>query len=370
MECTGQNQGCQEETHHPTHMFRRLFLDLLLMGWRMCQCHGSNQSSHPPVLVRKPLCNQFIHYHISSRGVFGFNRFKFRNFDVVAIECSFATVYRGSIVTRIHRWSVMIYGSLQAESWCVYHDKKHKWSTPNSICCLAWRNYTHYILMNSLAPEKCDINHKSEISEHVLKIDIMKTSCEISPRFIPQDTYNHESTLVQAISWCRVGKSHYRGQCWPGFIYEITELEGVDIWHYNDVIMGAIASQITSLTIVYSAVYSGIDQRKHQSSASLAFVRGIHRWPVNSPQKGPVKRKMFPFDDVVLGPLLTYYQINHRYLRLFIKTKKKHVWKMSCRKCWAFYSSINVLKYIPKDCCQRGNLHAGNLANCVNKGRP
>ena len=47
--------------------------------------------------------------------------------------------------------------------------------------------------------------------------------------------------------------------------------------HYNDVIMGAIASQITSLTIVYSIVYSDADQRKHQSSASLAFVRRIHR---------------------------------------------------------------------------------------------
>ena len=54
--------------------------------------------------------------------------------------------------------------------------------------------------------------------------------------------------------------------------------------HYNDVIMSAMASQITSLTIVYSTVYAGADQRKHQSSASLAFVRGIHRWPVNSSQ--------------------------------------------------------------------------------------
>ena len=61
--------------------------------------------------------------------------------------------------------------------------------------------------------------------------------------------------------------------------------------------MGAMASQITSLTIVYSIVYSGAGQRKHQSSASLAFVQGIHRWPVNSPHKGPVTRKMFPFDD-------------------------------------------------------------------------
>ena len=74
----------------------------------------------------------------------------------------------------------------------------------------------------------------------------------------------------------------------------------IDILHYDDVIMGAMASQITSLTIVYSAVYSGADQRKHQSSASLAFVRGIHRSPVNSPHKWPVTRKMFPFDDVIM----------------------------------------------------------------------
>ena len=47
--------------------------------------------------------------------------------------------------------------------------------------------------------------------------------------------------------------------------------------HYDDVKMGAVASQITSLTIVYSTVYSDADQRKHQSSASLAFVQGIHR---------------------------------------------------------------------------------------------
>ena len=47
--------------------------------------------------------------------------------------------------------------------------------------------------------------------------------------------------------------------------------------HHDDVIMGAMGSQVTSLTIVYSTVYSGADQSKHQSSASLAFVWGIHR---------------------------------------------------------------------------------------------
>ena len=70
--------------------------------------------------------------------------------------------------------------------------------------------------------------------------------------------------------------------------------------HYSDVILSAMASQITSLTIACSTVYSSADQRKHQTSASLTFVWGIHRWPANSPHKGPVTRNMFPFDDVII----------------------------------------------------------------------
>ena len=74
--------------------------------------------------------------------------------------------------------------------------------------------------------------------------------------------------------------------------------------------MGTIASHITSLTIVYSSVYSGTDQRKHQSSASLAFVRGIHRWSVNSTHKRPVTRKMFPFDDVMMKLTFLGFTLN------------------------------------------------------------
>ena len=84
----------------------------------------------------------------------------------------------------------------------------------------------------------------------------------------------------------------------------IFEWCAVHYQHYNDVIMGIIASQITSLRIVYSTVYSDADQIKHHSSASLAFVRGIHRGPVNSPHKWPVTRKMFLFDDVIMNTTL------------------------------------------------------------------
>ena len=74
--------------------------------------------------------------------------------------------------------------------------------------------------------------------------------------------------------------------------------------HYNDVIMLTMASQITSHKIFYSTAYLGTDKRKHQSSASLAFVQGIHWWPANSPHKGPVTQKISPFDDVIMGHLV------------------------------------------------------------------
>ena len=71
-----------------------------------------------------------------------------------------------------------------------------------------------------------------------------------------------------------------------------------------------LASQITSLTVVYSTVYSDVNQRKHQSSASLAFVWEIHRGPVNFPHKGPVTRKMFPFDDVIMEIIDIWYAVS------------------------------------------------------------
>ena len=101
--------------------------------------------------------------------------------------------------------------------------------------------------------------------------------------------------------------------------------------HYDDVIMTMLASQITSLTVVYSIVYSGVNQRKHQSSASLAFVREIHRGPVNFPHKWPVTRKMFPFDDVIMSySTVIYWDWYKPQLSLRMDVK---IW-MTYDKCW------------------------------------
>ena len=100
--------------------------------------------------------------------------------------------------------------------------------------------------------------------------------------------------------------------------------------HYSDVIMGAMASQISSLTIVYSTVYSGADKKKHQSSVSLAFVGEF----TGSPHKGPVTRKMFPFDDVII-------------------CSAKNVWPVYLQLPWwltiliiAFYIRVSQINYI------------------------
>ena len=97
--------------------------------------------------------------------------------------------------------------------------------------------------------------------------------------------------------------------------------------HYNNVIMSTMVSQITSPTIVYSTVYSGADHWKHPSSASLAFVRGIHRWPVNSPHKWPVTRAMFPFDVVIM--ICSTQPVTASEYRILYESIKTNINKLS-----------------------------------------
>ena len=91
------------------------------------------------------------------------------------------------------------------------------------------------------------------------------------------------------------------GTCWKTIVYIVLNNVELFNWsHYGVVIMSAMASQITDVSIVCSSIGWGTDQRKHQSSASLAFVSGNHRWLADSPHKGPVPQKMFPFGDVIM----------------------------------------------------------------------
>ena len=141
-------------------------------------------------------------------------------------------------------------------------------------------------------------------------------------------TSRHWHIFVITVPSCGKSTDHrmiprMKGQQWEAFVFwrtevikrmggnmrSITQLYDMllNYWvqpvlspkfHYNDYILSVVVSQITSLTIVYSTVYSGAYQRKRQSSA--AFVRGIPRWPGNSPHVGPVARTIFPFDDVIM----------------------------------------------------------------------
>ena len=124
------------------------------------------------------------------------------------------------------------------------------------------------------------------------------TSCQQYHRKCLLGPHTFMRVLMEILPWM-TKISHVPGSTWQSQSNLDPKLWSVKL-NYCDVIMDAMASQITSVSIVYLAVCSGLDQRKHQSSAWLAFVRGIHRRPVNSPHKGPVTRKMFPFDDVIM----------------------------------------------------------------------
>ena len=108
--------------------------------------------------------------------------------------------------------------------------------------------------------------------------------------------------------------------------------------------MCAISSQITSLTIFSSTVYLDTDQRKHQRSASLAFVRGIHRRPVNSPHKWPVTRKMFPFDDVNM-----IYGIKFHILLITHYLGRVKIMLVVCSNTNHLHSALSLLDHVPLD---------------------
>ena len=131
--------------------------------------------------------------------------------------------------------------------------------------------------------------------------------------------------------------------------------------HYNDAIMSEMASQITGVSIVCSTVCSGADQRKHQSSASLVFVRGIHRWAVNSPHKGPVTRKMFSFDDVIMACRSFWILVRNSPISQFHATLVPyptiHHSEQECAHFRSEWCIVGYLYHIPQYIIQNRNVN-------------
>ena len=111
----------------------------------------------------------------------------------------------------------------------------------------------------------------------------------------------------------------YQQQQFTLFCSDNSRFDNSSPQHYSDVTMS-------------SAVCSGGDHSKHQSSASLSFVRGIHRWPVDSTHERPETRKMFPFDDVIMSQLLglhlilRHYHMSHLNNWFYIFWPYKNLW--------------------------------------------
>ena len=174
------------------------------------------------------------------------------------------------------------------------------------LMSLAIRVYAHKSWLNLMQDRSlrlivtslalCVVTSRNRfLMSSAVSVDLRQPSFESHSR-------GHETALSQAFLVCVQfpRRNITRPLLKPSVECEMHIITGVWWLDYDGVITAPMASQITSLTIVYSIVYSGADQSKHQSSASLAFVWGIHRGPVNSPHKWPVTRKMFPFDDVIM----------------------------------------------------------------------
>ena len=149
-----------------------------------------------------------------------------------------------------------------------------------SVC--AW-NSQSLCVINGLQA-RCNVNHCAKFEPVLCKTaactSLTTNITDIDNIRRPTQTFLNEDfhTLCQNITCRRRGYTQF---------------------HYIDVIMTTMASQITSLTVVYSTVYLDADQRKHQSSWSLAFVWGIHRDRWIPGTKGQLRGKMYPFDDVI-----------------------------------------------------------------------
>ena len=102
----------------------------------------------------------------------------------------------------------------------------HTTLSTQSVNVLKW-----CYVINSLVTLRCGSNLKSTISDHMLKINFMGNSCDISLGWMPHNTLDDKSVLAQVVAWCCQATSHYMNQCWPRYISKcgITRLQWVNV---------------------------------------------------------------------------------------------------------------------------------------------
>ena len=143
-------------------------------------------------------------------------------------------------------------------------------------------------------------------------------------------------------------------------------------YHYSDVIMGAMASQITSLPIVYSTVYPGAGQRKHQSTASLAFVRIIQRWPVNSPHQWPENVSIWWRHHVQYCPVIT--PTTREWSEICAFRFEFKIWSMfyvnHCSTVWNILWRCDMDTFSPLLALFAGRINGHRTVSAVDVHRP
>ena len=215
-------------------------------------------------------------------------------------------------------------------------------------CCMSIRaSQNTSILFNSLAPGRFEGNLRRVIFKLILMIGGWDIFCKIVLRSMSMDLTDDKSTLVQVMAWCRQATSHYLYQCWPRSMspYGITRPQWVNSLFRLTLMK---TSKLTLLDLcdgklpwphIERAMWKEFPCFGIAMTLTLtSFVRGIHRWPVNSPHKGPVTQKMFPFDDIIMVLALGDFSTTSAASTHWALTD---VWK-----CWGkWFSNANFAKY-------------------------
>ena len=188
--------------------------------------------------------------------------------------------------------------------------------------------------LNTLRPRQNGRHFADNTFKRIFLNENARILIMISMKFVPKGPINNNPALVQIMAWRRLGDkplsepkicvtrpqwvklmsfpNSYQGyDCFTAVKYgdhmaltNNNSMVMTSAWsagsHYNDVIIGMMPSQITSLTIVYSTVYSDTDQRKHQSLHVTGLCAGNSLVTGGFPAQMASNMEIFPFDDVIM----------------------------------------------------------------------